>query len=111
MYDNIKVVCVGTGEIGKPIFELINGVYNALPVDPDHYPLNGDIATSADFLHINIPGNLPNFKDIVIGYIQKYRATYTIIHSTVVPGTTEAICKATDSFVVHSPEFAVRSDN
>ena len=33
-------VCVGIGEIGKPLYELLNGVHRTLPIDPIHYPEN-----------------------------------------------------------------------
>jgi UDP-N-acetyl-D-mannosaminuronate dehydrogenase len=84
-------VCVGTGEIGKPLYELLNGVYNTLPVDPVHYSDNTEIEAQCEFLHICFPGELKNFNELVVKYAKKYNASYVLIHSTVVPGTTRKI--------------------
>ena len=97
-------VIIGFGEIGKPLGQLLAGRFSVYPMDPDVYPeYTGDQIT-CNFLHICIPGNLENFKEIVLGYIEKFRPVYTIIHSTVIPGTTRAIEEGQGiSKVVFSP--------
>ena len=97
-------VIVGFGEIGKPIGQLLAGRYSVYPMDPEVYPeYNGDQIT-CNFLHICIPGSLENFNEVVLGYIEKFKPSYTVIHSTVVPGTTRAIEEAQEiSKVIFTP--------
>lgn len=107
-----EAVIVGFGEIGKPLGQLLAGRYPVYPVDPDVYPeYTGDQVT-CNFLHICIPGNLDNFNGVVLEYIEKFKPVYTIIHSTVVPGTTRAIEEAREtSKVVFSPVQGKHADN
>ena len=46
LYTNI---IVGTGEIGMPLYELMNGVYKTLPVDLVHFKGNENIKTGCDY--------------------------------------------------------------
>lgn len=81
-------IVIGYGEIGKPLAELLAGVYTTHVIDPKYFSSVKGI--KGDFLHICIPG-AENFKEIVLGYIGQYEPEYTIIHSTVKPGTTREI--------------------
>lgn len=85
------VICIGTGEIGRPLYELIAGVFNTLAIDPVEFPENEGVDAVADILHICIPGNLPNYDDIIEGYLNKYNATQVYLHGTVLPGTTKRL--------------------
>jgi UDP-N-acetyl-D-mannosaminuronate dehydrogenase len=92
---------MGTGEIGRPLYELIAGVYKTLPVDPVHFPKN-ELA-KCEFLNVCIPGNLDNFKEIVLNAIKVSGPRYVVIHSTTIPGTVEEIQKHTEVPVAHTP--------
>jgi UDP-N-acetyl-D-mannosaminuronate dehydrogenase len=84
-------VCVGTGEIGKPMYELLSGVYKTLPIDPAHYPENQGELVDCNFMHVCIPGELEYFDETVLDYIHQYEPDVVFIHSTVVPGTTRRL--------------------
>jgi UDP-glucose 6-dehydrogenase len=104
-------VIVGVGEIGRPLYELLNAVYKTLPIDPIHYPGNTDIQVSTGFLHVCVPGNLDNFDDLVLGYINTYKPSVVFIHSTVVPGTTNRLKEKTNTIVVNSPVHGKHKDS
>lgn len=107
-----EVVIVGFGEIGKPIGQLLAGRYPVYPMDPEVYPEYTGDQIACNFLHICIPGNLETFNEIVLGYIEKFKPAHTIIHSTVVPGTTRTIEEAQEiSKVVFSPVQGKHADN
>jgi len=101
--EQYEVICIGTGEIGKPLYELFNGVYKTLPIDPVRFSENTSIQAKCDYLHICIPGALNNFSDVVSDYIEKYKPHTVCIHSTVPPGTTRGIGLFVDAIVIHTP--------
>lgn len=108
LYD---VVIIGIGEIGRPLYELLNGVYKVLPVDPVHFKENIEVDARCEFLHICIPGELSNFDDIVLEYINKYIPLIVFIHSTLVPGTTDKLNSKTGAIIVHSPVHGKHHNN
>ncbi len=55
-----------------------------------------------DVIHICFPYD-DKFADEVINYVEQYRPKLCIIHSTVVPGTTDSIQVKVDTQVVYSP--------
>lgn len=95
------VICMGTGEIGKPLYELFSGVYKTLPIDPIHYPDNE--VSPCNFLHVCIPGNLKTFKDEIKKVYLWATPKYIIIHSTVVPGTIDKIQTEFACPIIHAP--------
>jgi UDP-N-acetyl-D-mannosaminuronate dehydrogenase len=93
-----KIGIIGFGEIGsslKKIYDEKTG-YEVKVVDPS-LGLNDDIS-DVDILNICIPYS-KNFIKIVKKYIKSSKPKYTVIHSTVAPGTTEKI----GNLVCHSP--------
>jgi hypothetical protein len=101
-----KVLVVGLGETGKPMYDLIkqNGHFKAIGYDskascplPDY---------SIEYLHICIPYS-ENFSQIVIDYIRRFKPKLTIIHSTVPPETTrkifETLWQEDFPLIIHSP--------
>lgn len=96
------VICMGTGEIGRPLYELLNGVYKTLPLDPVHYPDNEKEVAPCTFLHICIPGNLDIAEEIKKIYFYAC-PKYIIIHSTVVPGTIEKMQTVFEEPIIHAP--------
>ena len=96
---NGKVIVIGQGEIGMPLFDLIKGEYETIGVDIDHVNADG----KCDILHICFPFDSYNFVDSCVDYIAKYRPSLTIINSTVSPGTSRRVYDLSNSPVVHSP--------
>ena len=93
---NMKVAIIGNGEIGSSLAK----VYRAKNIEPMIRDLNTDnIGGKVDILDICIPGGIQDFVKIVNGYINEYMPELTIIHSTVVVGTTKKLVGS----VVHSP--------
>lgn len=107
LYDEHRKVCrvliIGLGEVGKPLFEIVRGVYEAYAYD---FKLGKvDLPERVDVLHICYPYN-GNFIRETVNYAIKFRPKLLIIESTVPPGVTTAISIALkkDSVrVVHSP--------
>ncbi len=94
-----RVIVIGLGEIGKPLFELINKKYETIGIDIDPVEVNGVF----DILHICYPFNIENFVDSCVNYIAKYRPSLTIINSTVTPGISRRVYDLSGTPVVHSP--------
>ena len=99
-----NILIVGYGQIGKAIFKLYNPKkYNVYikDIEADNLLIN-DI----DTMNICIPYS-DNFIDIVKEYINNYTPKITIIHSTVLPGTTKKI-KRFD--IAYSPIIGTHPD-
>jgi UDP-N-acetyl-D-mannosaminuronate dehydrogenase len=95
-----KVMVIGLGEIGKPLFEVISRHYETVGVDiapPAEPP--GDI----DIMHICYPFRVNDFIGETARYIQRFNPRLTVIHSTVAVGTTRAVAERTGATVVNSP--------
>jgi UDP-N-acetyl-D-mannosaminuronate dehydrogenase len=95
-----KVVIVGLGEVGKPLFQLLSRHYDVVGVDisPPSVPVG-----PVDLLHICYPFEINDFVGECVRYIELFRPTLTIINSTVSVGTTRAVADRTGAIVVHSP--------
>lgn len=94
-----KVVVVGLGEVGKPLFELVSRYHDAIGVDIS--PV--DPTEQVDILHVCYPFQIKDFLGETARYIKLFRPTLTIVNSTVAIGTTRAIAERTASPVVNSP--------
>jgi UDP-N-acetyl-D-mannosaminuronate dehydrogenase len=107
-----EVIIVGTGEIGMPMYELLNGVFDTIPIDPVHFEATWNVVATCDFLHICIPGEIKNFNKVVLGYIDKYKPRYVIIHSTVKPGTVKNLnYRLYKPIIVHAPVHGKHQGN
>ena len=95
-----KVVVVGLGEVGKPLFELASRHHDVLGVDIEP-PKNG--VDNVDILHICFPYEIKDFIGETARYIDLFKPTVTIVNSTVGIGTTRAIAERTGTPVVNSP--------
>jgi UDP-N-acetyl-D-mannosaminuronate dehydrogenase len=113
-----KVLVVGLGEIGRPMFEILHesemfSVYGIdinkkrmrdLKQDKDVFPAKFDV------LHVCIVcSDLEEFVNIVFGYIQRFKPKLVIINSTVQPGTTMKVQARCNCHVAHSPIRGVHS--
>ncbi len=102
-----RVVVVGLGEVGRPLYEIIaeSGKYEVYGYDVDKaktiHGLN-DIPKGIDFLHIAIPYG-SRFVDVVVEYVDMWRPSAIVIHSTVAPGTTRRIFERVGIPTAYSP--------
>ena len=94
-----KVVVVGLGEVGEPLFELLAKHYDAIGVDISPVEPIDDV----EVLHICYPFQIKDFIDETARYIELFRPALTIVNSTVGVGTTRAIAERTGTAVVNSP--------
>jgi len=97
-----KVVVVGMGEVGKPLFQLISehsDTIDVVGVDIQPVPATG----GCDVLHICYPFQVRDFVGEAARYIAHFKPALTVINSTVGVGTTRAIAERTGTPVVNSP--------
>ena len=99
MNERNKIVVVGLGEIGKPLFELISTRHEAIGVDIS--PV--DRVEHVDVMHVCYPFQIKDFVGETARYIEFFRPRLTIINSTVAVGTTRSVAQQTGTVVVHSP--------
>jgi UDP-N-acetyl-D-mannosaminuronate dehydrogenase len=95
-----KVVVVGLGEVGKPLFEILSEYHKTIGVDitpPAEHPKDVDV------LHICFPFEIKDFVGEVVRYIDLFKPALTIINSTVGVGTTRAVAERTGAALVNSP--------
>jgi UDP-N-acetyl-D-mannosaminuronate dehydrogenase len=94
-----KVVVVGLGEVGMPLFQLVSEHHDAVGVDISPVvPIE-----HVDVLHICYPFEIPDFIGETARYIETFRPTLTIVNSTVAVGTTRSIAARTGAAVANSP--------
>jgi UDP-N-acetyl-D-mannosaminuronate dehydrogenase len=92
-------IVVGLGEVGEPLHEILRQTYDCVGVDIE--PVC--VTRPCSFLHICIPYQVTDFVGVTAGYIAKYNPRFTVINSTVAPGTTQAVGASSRSPVVYSP--------
>jgi len=94
-----KVVVVGLGEVGKPLFDLISKHHDTVGVDISPVDPPEDV----DIMHVCYPYQIKDFLAETARYIQLFRPALTIIDSTVGVGTTRVVAERTGAAVVNSP--------
>ena len=95
-----KIVVVGLGEVGKPLFELISEHYHVVGMDitpPAEDP------TGADVVHLCFPFQIKDFVGEAVRYIELIKPRLTIVNSTVEVGTTRKIADKAGAAVAYSP--------
>jgi UDP-N-acetyl-D-mannosaminuronate dehydrogenase len=97
--NNNKVVVVGLGEVGKPLFELLSNYHDTVGVDIS--PVES--IQQVDILHVCYPFQIKDFVGETARYIDLYKPAVTVINSTVGIGTTRAVGDRTGTAVVNSP--------
>jgi UDP-N-acetyl-D-mannosaminuronate dehydrogenase len=100
MIKNQKIVVVGLGEVGKPLFDLAKMHYEDV-IGVDLSPVDG--LDHVDVLHICIPYEIPDFVGETARYMDLFNPAVTVINSTVGIGTTRTIAERTGRVVVNSP--------
>lgn len=95
-----RSLIVGGGEIGSSLAECLKGTYEVSIADTD---LTKDTKPEGkyDIMHICFPPS-DSFDSFVIYNHMKFEPKYTVIHSTVAPGTTARLNQQIGN-VVHSP--------
>ncbi|HEX7556211.1 MAG TPA: hypothetical protein VF338_06270 [Leptolinea sp.] len=94
-----KIVVVGLGEVGKPLYQVISEHTEVVGVDIEPVDLHG----SCEIMHICYPFQINNFVGQCAEYIKKYQPKLTIINSTVSPGTTRNVFNLTHTPIAYSP--------
>jgi UDP-N-acetyl-D-mannosaminuronate dehydrogenase len=94
-----RVVIVGLGEVGKPLYELLSQYHDAVGVDIDPVSPISDVGV----MHICYPFQIPDFVGEALRYIERYKPRLTVINSTVAIGTTRKIAQQSGTDVVNSP--------
>jgi len=98
-----KVLIVGYGEVGKPLYEVVRGVYPDVDwLDIEQKKIEG----KHDVMHITFPEQTPNdFIASAVRYINEFSPELTLIETTVTPGTTHEIhARVGDrTLICHSP--------
>jgi len=108
MTEYISILVVGLGHIGRPLFEIVKGVY---PEAMGYDVTEGEFFPKiVDVLHICF-GYSKNFKKIAFDYIKATKPRLVCIESTVIPGTTKEIVEmiADDKDICHSNIEVVHS--
>ena len=99
-----NIIIIGNGETGKAIYRLYGKRrYNVTVIDIDSPLMNVD---NIDVMNICIPYS-ENFIHIVQEYIKQYKPKLTIIHSTVLPGTTKQI---STRGIIYSPVIGIHPE-
>jgi len=97
------VLIVGYGEVGKPLFEMVRGVYpesDWLDVE------NKNVDIEPDIMHIAFPERTKEgFVSSSVDYIERFSPRLVLVESTVTPGTTFEIYREIrgESLLCHSP--------
>src|SRR5262249_45303689 len=95
-----KVIVVGMGEVGRPLFNILSKCFDCIGVDIEPVELTAPCST----LHVCYPYQIADFTGVTAQYIEKYRPKLTVINSTVAPGTTRGIQERVGALpVVYSP--------
>jgi UDP-glucose 6-dehydrogenase len=98
-----KVLIVGYGELGKPLFEIVRGVYPEVDwLDV----VNKDLDMNPDIIHIAFPEQTrADFVSSSVQYIERFSPELVLIESTVTPGITLQIHRnlRNEVLLCHSP--------
>lgn len=101
-----KIVVVGLGEIGRPIYQLISKITTTVGFDTnsqimDKKVINKYYKLKTSSLHICIPFT-KNFSQNVFSLCSKFDPEFIVIHSTISPNTTKTIQKKLAIPVIYS---------
>ena len=102
-------IVLGMGEVGETLFHLLEERnIDSIGIDVDsskckNYSKNDHIK-NPEYLHVCLPGELSEFMDITLNWINKIDGLEVVlVHSTVKPGTTKKIQKKSKIPVLFSP--------
>ena len=102
-------IVLGMGEVGETLFHLLEERnIDSIGIDVDsskckNYSKNDHIK-NPEYLHVCLPGELSEFMDITLNWINKIDGLEVVlVHSTVKPGTTKKIQEKSKIPVLFSP--------
>ena len=102
-------IVLGMGEVGETLFHLLEEKsIDSIGIDVDsskckNYSKNDHIK-NPEYLHVCLPGELSEFMDITLNWINKIEGLKVVlVHSTVKPGTTKKIQEKSKIPVLFSP--------
>ncbi|MCS7124982.1 MAG: GDP-mannose dehydrogenase [Candidatus Bathyarchaeota archaeon] len=109
-----KVLVVGLGEVGRPLFELLkeSGKFEVYGYDLDARKMRDvgqpheTVPETVHVMHVCIPyADKETFTKVVVEYANRFKPKLIIVNSTVAPGTTMEIYKRLGEpfLVAHSP--------
>lgn len=93
------VIVAGLGEVGRPLLDVLSSTYRCVGKDLEPLAVREPVGV----LHVCYPYRGEEFVRTTADYVHELRPALTIIHSTVVPGTTRAVEAAAKQPVVYSP--------
>lgn len=95
-----RVLVLGLGETGNPLLQILQESYEVYGSDL----MPGEVPKPIDVMHICYPfTSKEGFAKTTIDYIAEYDPGLVIINSTVLPGTTTSVARATSRKIVFSP--------
>ena len=95
-----KSLVIGLGEVGSALVTVLEAAGPVLVHDVD--PI--DIFEPVGVMHICFPYyNAEQFKSAAESYIRRFDPVLVVINSTVVPGTTRDVARATGAAIAYSP--------
>ena len=97
-----NVLIIGNGQIGDSLHNLYNGLNKKYNIYIKDIEEGKDIPKDIDVLHICY-GYSKSFIEDTILYLETYKPSITMIHSTTPLKTTKAISSSTPYNVVHTP--------
>jgi len=102
-------IVLGMGEVGETLFHLLEERnIDSIGIDVDsskckNYSKNDHIK-NPEYLHVCLPGELLEFIDITLNWINKIEGLEVVlVHSTVKPGTTKKIQEKSKIPILFSP--------
>jgi len=102
-------IILGMGEVGETLFRLLEERnVDSIGIDVDsskckNYSKNDHIK-NPEYLHVCLPGELSEFMDITLNWINKIEGLEVVlVHSTIKPGTTKKIQEKSKIPVLFSP--------
>ena len=102
-------IILGMGEVGETLFDLlVERGMDCVGIDLDsskckNYSEN-TVIENPEYLHVCLPGELSQFVDITVNWINKIKGIkVVVVHSTVKPGTTKNIQEKSKIPVLFSP--------
>ncbi|MEM2318193.1 MAG: NAD(P)-binding domain-containing protein [Candidatus Bathyarchaeia archaeon] len=109
-----KVLVIGLGEVGRPLFELLkeSGKFEVYGFDVDENKMRDTgqsfeaLPETVDIMHVCIPcTSRENFTKTVMDYAERFKPKLIIVNSTVAPGTTVEVHRRLNKtcLVAHSP--------
>jgi len=105
-----KVLVIGLGEVGRPLYELLrqSDKFLVYGFDVDAKKVNDlgqeSIPHEVDIVHVCIPCfGQQEFVKAVVGYANRFKPRLLIVNSTVPPETTQKIHESCSCLVAHSP--------